>query len=146
MATSFQLPPEVLERYFVPYAPTGLPSLYDVPIHSDLGSDQNNSGSIRLLDPLLQAAHRQLAEAFDRVDNARTSPSDNSSENRRLPMSVLCSPHQNSNVAVDAAVRYLGHHLRADVVIVDLIDMVSRSDALEPGAFRLTCRWVSAHC
>ena len=133
MSTNFQLPHKVLEEYFVPYTPNNTPSLYGVSIHSETGSDTTNEGSIRLRHSLLQEAQRQLAEAFDRAENATPPPLDSSRESLILPISILCSPERNSSVAADAAIRYLGHRLCADIVIIDLIDLVSRSDAPVPG-------------
>jgi hypothetical protein len=42
-----------------------------------------------------------------------------------IPVTAICSPHLNSLVAVDAAVRHIAHHIKADVVILDPADLAA---------------------
>jgi hypothetical protein len=42
-----------------------------------------------------------------------------------IPVTAICSPHLNSLVAVDAAVRHIAHHIKADVVILDPADLAT---------------------
>ncbi|KAF8144116.1 hypothetical protein K438DRAFT_1993195 [Mycena galopus ATCC 62051] len=114
------IPPAVVDKCFIQYSSDSPPSLYGVPVGP---ADRSSDSSICLAPGLLATAVATISAAFLRSSSPLIDSNDFNKD--ALPVTVICSPHLNSPVAVDAAVRHIAHHIKADVVILDPADLAA---------------------
>lgn len=148
------LPAAFAEKCLVRFDADVPPSLNGAPIIDRLPIARNRRprpagvsgpGRIVLAPDPLSLAQRVLEAEFARL--ART-PADDADD---LRVFALCAPHLDCPVAVDAAVRYLAHGARADVVVLDAEDLANGADGVlgdgeSVGRPACACSWRRRLC
>ncbi|KZV82275.1 hypothetical protein EXIGLDRAFT_349791, partial [Exidia glandulosa HHB12029] len=126
-AVPISIPDSFVDKCFIPYDKSVLPSINDVPVvvgatpvdvaDAPTVVDDQCPGSIVLAPGLLAAARSMLDDEFTAAEAAKAAR--DLEPPQTLKFSALCGAHLDAPLAVDAAARYLAHCLRADLVTLD---------------------------
>lgn len=111
-----QLPPALREQCLIPYTRNVAPTLHGRAIVVKEEGSSNVDDAIVLAPGLTDLALRTVKAEFARGRDA---------DSTTLRATVLCTPVLDSPLAVDAAVRYIAHDLKADILVLDVEDLAA---------------------
>ncbi|KZV99521.1 hypothetical protein EXIGLDRAFT_831461 [Exidia glandulosa HHB12029] len=116
LGDAVQLPSALREQCLSPYTRNVAPTLHGLPIVVEEESSSNVDDAIVLAPGLTDLALRTVKAEFAKGRDA---------DSTTLRATVLCTPVLDSPLAVDAAVRYIAHDLKADILILDVEDLAA---------------------